>query len=253
MNILVCVKPVFNSEADLQVVDGKVISSEPDLVINPFDEYAVEAAAQLKERYDAKITVLTVGALERTEAARHALAMGADDAVLLEIENASELDTRSTARVLAAYIKENPTFDLIIFGRQTIEFGSGLLPSQFARITDLPYIGLVGKIEISDRLTVERVLDDTVLTVNTELPAVISVVQSIGEPRFPSFMGIRKAKKAEIPSWKPSNLLMPLTSVSSISRAIAAKDRGECVFIDATDPTTAAAELFEKILAEKVL
>lgn len=253
MNILVCVKPVFNAEAEIQVLDGKVTSSEPELVINPFDEYAVEAAIQLKERFDAQVTILTLGAPEQTDAARHALAMGADEAVLAEIENAGVLDTRSTARVIAAFIKENPRFDLIIFGRQTIEFGSGLVPSQVARIADLPYIGLVGKIEINDKLTVERVLDDRVLTVSFELPAVISVVQSIGEPRFPSFMGIRKSKKAEILSWKPSNLLMPLTCVSSISRTIATKERAECVFLQTDDPATTAQHLFEKILEEKVL
>jgi len=253
LNILVCVKPVFNAEAEIQVVDGKVTSSEPELVINPFDEYAVEAAVQLKEKYDASITVLTLGTTEQIEAARHALAMGADEAFLAEIENASTLDTRSTARVIAAFIKEDPRFDLIIFGRQTVEFGSGLVPSQVARLTGLPFVGLAGKIDISEKLTVERVLDNTVLTVSAELPTVISVVQSIGEPRFPSFMGIRKAKKAEIPSWKPSNLLMPLTSVSSLSRTNANKDRGECVFISPDDPVKAAGELFDKIMAEKIL
>lgn len=251
MKILVCIKSVFDSEAEITVSDNKVTASEQELVINPFDEYAVEAAIQLKESVDAEVTVMTVGNGEQTEALRHALAMGADSAIVSEVESAGLLDTRSTSRVIAGFIKEHPGFDLIIFGRQTIEYGSGLVPSQVARLLDLPYIGLVGKIETEDGFMVERVLDDSVLRVTTDLPAVISVVQSIGEPRFPSFMGIRKAKKAEIPTWKPANLVLPLTRVGSISKTSADSGRSACVFISGDDPKKVSEELVKKIIEGK--
>lgn len=253
MKVLVCVKPVFNSEVELSISENKIVSSDPDRVINPFDEYAVEAAIQLKENYNAQITALTVGTLEDDQALRHALAMGADEAVLIEIQDRLRLDSKSTARLIAAFFEQNPEFDLIIFGRQTIEVGSGLLPAQFARMAGLPFLGLAGKIEIGSEVEINRILDDRILRVSSRLPAALSVVQSIGEPRYPSFMGLRKAKKAEIPVWKPGDDLLPTPDVQSLNIQSAVKERADCVFIKADNPRALSQELVLRVMGEKIL
>lgn len=253
MKVLVCVKPVFNSEAEIDVNGTKISSTDSDLVINPFDEYAVEAALQLKERYDAHITAVTVGDPNQYEALRHTLAMGADEAVLIETPNCSSLDSKATALLIGAYFKEQSNFDLVIFGRQTIEYGSGLLPAQFSRIVGLPYLGLVGKIDINGELVIDRVLDDRILKVSCRLPASISVVQSIGEPRYPSFMGIRKSKKAEIPSWSPNVGYLPQNDLESLSKVKAVRQRSECVILRGEDPTSVSKELVNRIMGEKLL
>jgi len=253
LKVLVCVKPVFNTEVEISISGNEIISSDNNLVINPFDEYAVEAAMQIKESYDAQVTVLTVGTIEEDQALRHSLAMGADDAVLIEIQNQSYFDSKSTARLISAYYEQNPEFDLIIFGRQTIETGSGLLPAQFARMTGLPFLGLAGKIEISTEIIIDRILDDRKLRVSSSLPAVTSVVQSIGEPRYPSFMGIRKAKKTEIILWKPGNDLLLSPDIQSLNIQNATRKRAECVFIRGDDPRDLSQELVRRIMGEKIL
>lgn len=253
MKVLVCVKPGFNAEAEISISGNEIISSDNNLVINPFDEYAVEAAVQLKESYEAQVTVLTVGPIEEDQALRHSLAMGADDAVLIEIQNQSNFDSKSTARLICAFYEQHPEFDLIIFGRQTIETGSGLLPAQFARMAGLPFLGLAGKIEIGADIVIDRILDDKKLRVSSSLPAVTSVVQSIGEPRYPSFMGIRKAKNADILIWKPETDLLLSPDLQSLNIQNAIKVRSECVFIQGKDPRDLSQELVRRIMGEKIL
>ena len=225
-------------------------------MINPFDEYAVEGALQQKEAQSGTVTALCIGPESAKEALKHALAMGADDAILVSDPALEGIDTQGAARALAAAIQKIGGVDLVVFGRQTLDNGSGLTSAQTARILGWPMLGLAGQIKVQDgSVSVDRVIEEGRQSVSAKLPAVLSVVQSIGEPRYPSFMGIRKASKATIPVWslgdvgasaseavvKRTELMNPPTRETAVE------------IITGETPTEIADKLTDKILAEKIL
>ena len=256
MKIIACIKQVPDSEARVTASDGKISWGDAPLVINPFDEYAVEGALQQKEAAGGTVTVLCVGPESARDALKHALAMGADDAVLVSDAALTELDTLGAARVLAAAINKIGGADMIVFGRQTLDNGAGLTPAQTARILGWPMLGLAGQIKVDGgSVTVERVIEEGRQTVHAKLPAVLSVVQSIGEPRYPSFMGIRKASKAEIPVWSLSdiNTTAPAPIVTRIELINPPAREFTVEMIAGDSPAEIAEKLADKILAEKVV
>ena len=256
MKIIACIKQVPDSEAKVKADDGKISWGDAPLVINPFDEYAVEGALQQKEAMGGTVTVLCIGPESAKDALKHALAMGADDAVLVSDPALAEFDTLGAARVLAAAINKIGGADMIVFGRQTLDNGAGLTPAQTARILGWPMLGLAGQIKVDGgSVTVDRVIEEGRQTVSAKLPVVISVVQSIGEPRYPSFMGIRKASKVEIPIWslKDINATAPASIVTRIELINPPVRETTVEMIAGDSPAAIAEKLADKILAEKVL
>ncbi len=146
MKIIACIKQVPDSEAKVKAEDGQVSWGESPLVINPFDEYAVEGALQLKEANSGTVTALCIGPESAKEALKHALAVGADEAILVSDAALNALDTQGAARVLAAAINKIGGADIVMFGRQTLDDGSGLTTAQTARVLGWPMLGLVGHI-----------------------------------------------------------------------------------------------------------
>jgi len=256
LKIIACIKQVPDSEAKVKAEDGQITWGESPLVINPFDEFAVEGALLQKEAHGGTVVALCIGPESAKDALKHALAMGADEAVLVSDPALNEIDQVAAARVLAAAIKKIGNADMVMFGRQTLDNGSGLTTAQVARILGLPLLGLVGQIEVQDgSVKVERVTEDGRQTISAKLPAVLSLVQSIGEPRYPSFMGIRKASKANIPIWSLADLGIeaPTTVVTRTELMNPPVDDTPCEMIEGETPEAIAEVLVEKILAEKVL
>jgi len=256
LKIIACIKQVPDSEAKVKAEDGQVTWGESPLVINPFDEFAVEGALLQKEAHGGTVVALCIGPESARDALKHALAMGADEAVLVSDPALNEIDQVAAARVLAAAIQKIGDADMVMFGRQTLDNGSGLTTAQVARILGLPLLGLVGHIEVQDgSVKVERVTEDGRQTISAKLPAVLSLVQSIGEPRYPSFMGIRKASKANIPIWSLADLGIeaPVTVVTRAELMNPPVDDTPCEIIAGETPEAIAETLVEKILAEKVL
>lgn len=256
MKIIACIKQVPDSEAKVKAADGKVTWGDAPLVINPFDEYSVEGALQQKEATGGTVTALCMGPETAKEALKHALAMGADDAILVSDPALGELDTVGAARILAAAINKIGGVDMVVFGRQTLDNGAGLTPSQTARILGWPMLGLAGQIKVQDgSATVDRVIEEGRQTVSAKLPAVVSVVQSIGEPRYPSFMGIRKASKANILVWSLSDLgsSAPAAAVTRTELMNPPARETTVEIITGDSPAEIANKLADKILAEKVL
>ena len=256
MKFIACIKQVPDSEAKVKAEGGAVSWGDAPLVINPFDEYAVEGALQQREATNGSVTALCIGPESAREALKHALAMGADEAILVSDPALNELDTVGAARVLAAAIQKIGGVDMVLFGRQTLDTGSGVTAAQTARVLGWSMLGLVGQIKVEERsVQVERVIEEGRQSVKANLPAVLSVVQSIGEPRYPSFMGIRKAGKATIPVWSLSDLGItapaPLVTRSELLNPPAREMAIEIITGDS--PTAIAETLVEKILAEKVL
>ena len=256
MKIIACIKQVPDSEAKVKAENGKVSWGDAPLVINPFDEYAVEGALQQKEAQGGTVTALCIGPESAKEALKHALAMGADDAILVSDPALEGIDTQGAARVLAAAIQKIGGVDLVVFGRQTLDNGSGLTPAQTARVIGWPMLGLAGQIKVQDgSVSVDRVIEEGRQAVSAKLPAVVSVVQSIGEPRYPSFMGIRKASKAAIPIWSLNDLGVsaPDAVVKRIELMAPPARETAVEIITGETPIEIADKLADKILAEKIL
>ena len=256
MKIVVCIKQVPDSEAKIVNNNGDVSWGDSPLVINPFDEYAVEAGLQQKEITGGELTALCIGPESARDALKHALAMGADNAVLVSDPALDVIDSQAAASILAAAIKKIGDVNLVIFGRQTIDTSTGLTTAQTARVLGWPMLALAGSIHVSgDKVTVERVIEEGKQIVSAKMPAVLSVVQSIGEPRYPSFMGIRKASKAVIPQWDLAEVgtsVMP-SSVKRIELVNPPSRTAACEIINSSSPEEIADLLVEKILSEKVL
>ena len=257
MKIIACIKQVPDSEAKVRAEGGKVSWGDAPLVINPFDEYAMEGALQQKEANSGStVTALCIGPESAKEALKHALAMGADEAILVSDPALSEVDTAGAARVLASAIQKIGAVDMVVFGRQTLDNGAGTTPAQTARVLGWPMLGLAGQIKVQDGgVTVERVIEEGRQTVSAKLPVVVSVVQSIGEPRYPSFMGIRKASKANIPVWSLSDLgtsaAEPVVKRAEVMSPPVQQTSIE--IITGESPAEIADKLADKILAEKIL
>lgn len=256
MKIVVCIKQVPDSEAKISLQSGRADWGDSPLVINPFDEYAVEAALQQKESLGAEVIALCIGPDSARDALKRALAMGVDGAVLVSDPALEDCDSQIAARVLAGAVQQIGAVDMLIFGRQSIDSSTGLTTAQTARALGWPMLALAGSIKVDgSNIRVERVLEEGKQTLSASLPAVISVVQSIGEPRYPSFMGIRKASKAVIPVWTLADVGMtaPAVAVRRVELLSPAVRSSACEMIGAGTLEEAAGILADKILAEKVL
>ena len=256
MKIITCIKQVPDSEAKVVAQDGKPSWGDAAMVINPFDEYAVEGALQQKEAHDGEVIALCIGPESAREALKHALAMGADSAILVCDEALASLDSQGAARVLAAAIQKIGGADMVIFGRQTLDEGSGLTIAQTARLLGWPLLSFAGAIKIEGgKASIEKIIEEGKQTVSASLPAVFSVVQSIGEPRYPSFMGIRKASKATIPAWSLADLGIsaPAPLVVRAELFNPPPRSSTCEIISGDSPDQIADVLADKIIAEKVL
>ncbi|MEJ5225488.1 MAG: electron transfer flavoprotein subunit beta/FixA family protein, partial [Anaerolineales bacterium] len=148
MKIITCIKQVPDSEAKVTAQNGQPDWGGATLVINPFDEYAVEGALQQKEAQGGEVIALCIGPESAKDALKHALAMGADSAVLVSDPALAQLDSQGAARVLAAAIQKIGGADLVVFGRQTLDDGTGLTISQTARVLGLPLLSFAGSIKV---------------------------------------------------------------------------------------------------------
>jgi electron transfer flavoprotein beta subunit len=202
LKILVTVKLVPDTNADKRIdpATKRLVRSGVETVINPFDEYAIEAALQLKEKLNdgSTVTIVSMTPVSGKEIVRKALAMGADDAVMLSDDAVAGSDLWGTAVALAATIKaQNP--DLVITGTQSTDAISGDLPGMIAEKLGYPALTYARKIEAADgRVRVQRETETGYMTLSAALPAVVSVTKSANEPRYPSLKGIMGAKKKEI-------------------------------------------------------
>jgi electron transfer flavoprotein beta subunit len=259
---IVCVKQVPDSAAKVVAENGKASWGDAPLVINPWDEFAVEAALKQQEAHGGTVTALCIGSESAKEALKHALAMGCSDAILVSDPSLAKADSQSIAQVLAAAIRKiasSGDVDLVVFGRQAIDTDMGLTPPQTARILGWPSLSLVSNIQTLDpsacMIRVDRSIEEGRQIVETRLPVVMSVVKDIGEPRYPSFMGIRKASRANIPTWTLGDLdvLIAEPKVTWPEVMNPPSREVKCEMIIGNSPQEIADKLADKILAEKVL
>lgn len=214
MHIVVCVKQV--PDWDIPPSSFKVDEAAKKVVPPPgvaavtsqFDGIAVEGAMRIKDAAkDTKVTILSMGAPTAREVIKQALAMGSDEGVLLVDDAFNNLDSAGAAMVLAAAIKKLDAVDLVLTGRQAVDWDTGVTGTLIAEILDAPVITFAKSISVvGTTITVERVLPDSFETVEASLPAVVTVSNELGEPRYPKLPQIMAAGKKQVTTWTAADL-----------------------------------------------
>jgi len=200
MNIVVLMKQVPDTEGDrkLNPADNTLDRNAVDPVINYIDEFAIEEGLQLKEAHGGEVTILTVGPERATESIRKALSMGADKGVHVSDEALHGSDAIQTATVIAKALG-TVEWDVVVAGSEATDSRMSVVPALVAEILGVPQLSLARKVTIEGpTVTIERVTDSGYASVQGQTPAVISVVEKINEPRYPSFKGIMAAKSKPI-------------------------------------------------------
>lgn len=192
MEIIVCIKQVPDTN-DVRIDEkkGTLIREGVPSIINPDDKHAIEEALRVREAHGGRVTVLTMGPPQADDALREALAMGADEAVLLTDRAFAGSDTWATAYSLGKAVQVLGEFDLILAGRQAIDGDTAQVGPQLAEYLGLPQVTYARRIEIGEgKVTVERALEDGFERLEAPLPALITVIGELNEPRYPTIRGI---------------------------------------------------------------
>ncbi len=258
MKIAVLLKPTPDT-ADLPAVRAEDVARNhipTDLVINPWDEYAVEEALLLEERFGADLVAISVAAADNTQALRHAVALGIGRGTLVDRASLAGGDLWDTAAALAAAVRAEGDVDLVLSGKQSVDENSGVVHVGVARKLGWPLLSNVVKIvEIAGgRITVERLVDGVQETVSVPLPVVVSVGKEINEPRYPGLMGQRRAAKAAFPALSATELGVSAGARTRWENLRKPDTRAPQVrLMEGATPAEQAAALVDALLADKVL
>ncbi len=207
MKIAVCVKQVPDSWAEKKMVNGVLDREGVDAVLNDLDEYAVEEALRIVEAHGGNeeggahsVTIISMGPERATEAIRKALSMGANDAILISDAALAGSDALATSKVLSSVIK-NGGFDLVICGTESTDARMSVVPAMLAQRLGWAQLTFASSVSVdpaSNTVSISRTTEAGVDAISAKFPAVVSVVEKINEPRYPSFKGIMAAKKKTI-------------------------------------------------------
>lgn len=261
MNTIVCVKQIPDPEIPpakfkLDIESKQIIPPEGiPPVINPYDEQAVEVALRLKEKHGGKTTVLTISEEESSPVIKHALAMGADEAIILSDKAFENLDSFSTAYILSKAIQKIGSYDLILCGRQAADWDEGLVGTLIAETLHLPLITLAEAVDISNgEMKVKRVTLDGYQVFVLPTPSVVTVSHEVGRPRLPSGWGIISASQKQIPVWNADDINVGLSRIGSsaarrklVKLYIPERER-TCEIIERENVVEASIELVEKLI-----
>ena len=207
MKIAVCVKQVPDSWAEKKMVDSLLDRANVDAVLNDLDEYAVEEAIRIAEAHGGNeeggantVTLISMGPERATEAIRKALSMGANGAILISDMALAGADALVTANVLASVIAKEG-FDIVFCGTESTDARMSVVPAMISEKLGWAQLTFASKVEVdpvSSKVGITRVTEAGVDEINAQFPCVISVVEKINEPRYPSFKGIMAAKKKSV-------------------------------------------------------
>jgi len=271
MNIIVCIKQVPDT-ADIRI-DPKtntLIREGVPSIINPFDTYAIEEGVRLKEKYQGKVMVISMGPPQVEDALREAISLGIDEGVLLSDRAFAGADTLATSYTLAKGIRKMGKFDLIICGKQAMDGDTAQVGPGIAEKLNIPHVTYVKKIEEINPapacrsgvkvgyVQVERLMEEGYEVIKMPLPALITVVKEINEPRMPSLKGKLKAKNAPIITWGAKDLEAEENRIglegspTQVIKIFTPQSRGKGEMIEGT-PSEQAAKLVEKLRETKII
>lgn len=259
MDIVVLLKQVPDTETLIQIAADNTSIKTEDVkwVINPYDEFAVEEALRIKEaQHGGKVTIVTMGPERAVEAIRTALAMGADEGLLIDDPAAEGGDALGTAKVLAAAIREVP-YDVIVAGQRAVDDDCYQVPAAVAAFLGIPQVSMAIKEQIQDeKIVCECTMEGGTVVVETELPALFTTQKGINEPRYASLPGIMKAKKKPLARKTLADLGINPSEVGKVGAKCRVMnltfppERSPGKIIDGETPQAKAAELIRLLREE---
>jgi electron transfer flavoprotein beta subunit len=266
LHVIVCIKSVPDTtEVRFNPETNTLMRDEVESIINPFDMYAIEEGLRIIEAHGGKVTVLTMGPPKAEKELKEAVAMGCDEAILLSAREFAGADTWATAYTLAQAIRKIADYDLVLCGKQAMDGDTGQVGPGIANQLGIPQLTYVSTIRTLDpeasSIEVERLLEEGREVVTTNLPALVTVVKDINQPRYPNFRGIRKARRMEIPVWgadelpdaKLSNLGMEGSPTKVVKVYTPPKREGAVELLTGDTVVDMVEQLSDRIVAEKVV
>lgn len=260
MHIVTFTRSTPDTAAKVEVDgSGAVTWGDAATVVNPWDEYALEESIKLEKEHKGDSTVIAIGPEMHNDALKHSLAMGLKNAVRVWEDGLDVTDSLQWATLAAAAVKNIEDAQLVIFGKEHVDINSDLVTYQTARKlgwTMLSYVSQVLEVDPeAGTIKVEKTLEQGKQVVTAKLPVVLSVLKGINEPRYPSFIGIRKASKATIPVWGAADLgvELPAASVSLVAYENPPARDVQTEIIEGETAAEKAAKLADKLMEEKVL
>jgi electron transfer flavoprotein beta subunit len=267
MHIVVCVKQIPNPEAafSMLTVDEQAKKIVPaaglQLVMSPFDEQALEAALRIREALgEAKISAITTGPESARNVLKHALAMGADDAVLISGDTLPEANGEVTAIVLARAIERIGPVDLVLTGRQAADSDAGVVGCGVAELLGIPVVTFAQRVEVvNDSVHVERVLADGFETVETRLPAAVTVSNEIGAARAPSLRETMRAARKPLAVLSPAEIGLSPDEIARVGarrvreRLYVPSKNARCELIEGAEASVQAAALVRRLREARLI
>jgi len=261
VKIVVCIKQVPDTKGGVAFnPDGTLNRGAMLAIMNPDDKAGLEAALRLKDQYGAHVTVLTMGLPKAADVLREALAMGADDAVLVTDRILGGADTWATSTTIAGALR-NIDYDLIITGRQAIDGDTAQVGPQIAEHLKLPVISYTQSIEVQgDELLVKRQFEDRYHMIRVKMPCLLTALAELNDPRYMSPKGIWDAVDAEITTWGRKDLkdvedenLGLAGSPTKIAKASDKVRKGAGTVLKDLDPDGAAEAICNKLLEKHII
>lgn len=210
MKIVVCIKQVPDTtEVKIDPETNTLIREGVPSIVNPFDMYAIEEGLRLRERFEGSTVIaFTMGPPQAAEALREGISMGVDDGILLCDKACAGSDTLATSYALSRAIEKIGDVDLVLCGKQAIDGDTAQVGPGIAEWLDIPFVAFVKKIDTIDNsiARVERMMETGYDVIETQIPAVLTVVKEINEPRLPSLRGKMRAKKYEPTVWTTADI-----------------------------------------------
>lgn len=262
MNIIVCLKQVPDTEAvKLNPETNTLVRDGVENIMNPFDRQALEAALMLKDKEGAKVTVLTMGLPQATDILKEAIAMGADDGILLSDRVLAGSDTLATSIALAAAVKHIGGYDLVMCGKQAVDGDTAQVGPEMAEHLGIPQITGALKVDFADgKFVVVRENESSVQTLACAAPLLVTVTRAEKEPRFASIKGKMKARKAVIPTLTVADLAIDTKLVglsgspTKVKRVFTPEVAVvESEIINEEDTDKAVDMLFNKLVEAKII
>ncbi len=252
MNIIVCAKQVVDiSEMKIDKSSNKPILTGLDKKVNDIDKNAVEEAIKIKDKHGGKITVVTVGEADAKERMKEMLAMGADEGIIITPQD--DVDYASLTNILAKAIQKIGEYDVVLCGEASTDMFSGQVGPRLAGILSIPQITYVQKIDAeSDKIAAERNIGDTIISMESTYPILLTVTKEINEPRLPSLMQILAAANKPIQEWTLDSLDVTIEpKIKSIDLQGISMERKNVIYKDDSDESIQ--KLVDNLAKEGVL
>ena len=264
LNIVVLAKQVIDPEMPASAFqvdrESKRVITPGNIppVVNGFDENAVEAALQIKDSQEAAITVISMGKAFAMDVMKKPLSMGADELILVDDESfENPVDSYATAQVLAAAVRKHGDFDLVICGRQASDWDNAQVPLGVAEILETACITLGRKVEVGDgKVAVERIVPDGYEVIEADLPALVTVSNELGQPRYPTLRGIMAATRKKPTVWSAQDLGMDVSQLQprvSLVDLFVPVSEAQCEMIEGDTEEEAGRNLALKLREAKLI